>query len=249
METKEVSERYITPCFVDGFNAYDGEINLEYEKNMISNEFAVKLCLEYELKNGENLKLDGEVEVEEEVATKEFIRSYKAIKQKNDPGVFVLPFCLEAKFDLHALADTRSNIYVMPYRIFEKLGREQFKPVCHKITMLDHSKVEPMGILKDVLCQKFLTHCRAIMNTINGTTSTFDGIVHQKFYVANVRNAYGECDSDDVEEYSLKMDEMGKPFKDQTLLNIYVVMTRWIGLLHSKRILIRLKRFVYGKRR
>nr|GEV82107.1 retrovirus-related Pol polyprotein from transposon TNT 1-94 [Tanacetum cinerariifolium] len=48
METEEFSKRYITLCFVDGLNAYDGEINLEYEKNMISNEFAVKLCLENE---------------------------------------------------------------------------------------------------------------------------------------------------------------------------------------------------------
>ncbi|GJX34300.1 retrovirus-related pol polyprotein from transposon TNT 1-94 [Tanacetum coccineum] len=52
METEEVNERYITPCFIDGLNAYDGEINLEYEKNMISNEFAVKLCLEYETHQG-----------------------------------------------------------------------------------------------------------------------------------------------------------------------------------------------------
>ncbi|GJY53689.1 reverse transcriptase domain-containing protein [Tanacetum coccineum] len=48
METEEVSERYITPCFVEGLDAYDGETNLEYEKNMISNEFAVKLCFENE---------------------------------------------------------------------------------------------------------------------------------------------------------------------------------------------------------
>ncbi|GKE38236.1 hypothetical protein Tco_1461641 [Tanacetum coccineum] len=55
MDTEEVSERYITLCFVDGLNSYDGEVNLEYEKNMISNEFAVKLCLEYEVKNGEKV--------------------------------------------------------------------------------------------------------------------------------------------------------------------------------------------------
>nr|GEV06697.1 integrase, catalytic region, zinc finger, CCHC-type, peptidase aspartic, catalytic [Tanacetum cinerariifolium] len=177
METKEISERYITPCFVDGLHAYVGEINLEYEKNMISNEFAVKLCLDYEEKDGEKveisqeelendiyerililkeprpiietlkyshqhkklldsvlldkLKRDGEVEVkekattEEEAATEEGIRSYKAIKERNDPGVFVLPIRLEAKFDLLALADSGSNINVMPYRIYEKLGRDQ----------------------------------------------------------------------------------------------------------------------------
>nr|GEW25963.1 Gag-Pol polyprotein [Tanacetum cinerariifolium] len=32
--------------------AYDGEINLEVEENMISNEYAVKLCLEHEVKRG-----------------------------------------------------------------------------------------------------------------------------------------------------------------------------------------------------
>ncbi|GJY43403.1 hypothetical protein Tco_0431616 [Tanacetum coccineum] len=233
METEEVSKRYITLCFVVGLNAYDGEINMEYANNMISNEFVVKLCLEYEGKNDEKvmkrelpialrgelyfvkfiinseeddvepgvifgrsflrftkgivnfgnrilaiypdlitfndysddeldailasinellreelendmyermlilsekrpiiktlkysdqhkklldsvlldkLKLDGEVEVKEEVATKELIRSYKAIKEKNDHGVFVIPIRLEGKFDFHALVDTKSNI-------------------------------------------------------------------------------------------------------------------------------------------
>nr|GEV78763.1 hypothetical protein [Tanacetum cinerariifolium] len=58
METEEVCERYITPCFVEGLDAYDGITDLEYEKNMISNEFAVKLRLPYELKkNGERVVL------------------------------------------------------------------------------------------------------------------------------------------------------------------------------------------------
>ncbi|GJR79425.1 hypothetical protein Tco_0150210 [Tanacetum coccineum] len=47
MEIEEISERYITPCFVNGLEAYDGEINLEQDKNLISNEFAVKMCLEH----------------------------------------------------------------------------------------------------------------------------------------------------------------------------------------------------------
>ncbi|GJV21882.1 hypothetical protein Tco_1370902 [Tanacetum coccineum] len=122
-----------------------------YEKNMISNEFAIKLCLDYEEKEGEKVMkkellvaLRGElyfvkfiikpeeddveprvlfVEVKEEAATEEVIRNYKAIKEKNDHGVFVLPILLEAKFDLHAIADTGSNIKVMPYRIYEKLRK------------------------------------------------------------------------------------------------------------------------------
>nr|GEW92943.1 hypothetical protein [Tanacetum cinerariifolium] len=52
---EEEGERYCTPCYVGGLHAYDGEINLKYDKNLISNEFVVKLCLEYEEKNGEKL--------------------------------------------------------------------------------------------------------------------------------------------------------------------------------------------------
>nr|GEZ13687.1 hypothetical protein [Tanacetum cinerariifolium] len=52
METKEVSERDIAPCFMNGLDAYDGEINLKFDENLISNEFIIKLCLDYEVKKG-----------------------------------------------------------------------------------------------------------------------------------------------------------------------------------------------------
>ncbi|GJY03931.1 pescadillo [Tanacetum coccineum] len=55
METYEISERYITPCFVNGLEAFDGEVNLAFDENLISNEFAVKLCLDYEVKKGKKL--------------------------------------------------------------------------------------------------------------------------------------------------------------------------------------------------
>nr|GFA41834.1 hypothetical protein [Tanacetum cinerariifolium] len=51
----EISERYIAPCFVNGLKAYDGEVNLEFDENLISNEFAVKFCWDYEF--GEELPL------------------------------------------------------------------------------------------------------------------------------------------------------------------------------------------------
>nr|GEX48513.1 hypothetical protein [Tanacetum cinerariifolium] len=50
METEEISDRFVAPCFVNGLEAYDREINLGIEENMISNEFAVKLCLEHKVK-------------------------------------------------------------------------------------------------------------------------------------------------------------------------------------------------------
>ncbi|GJX41354.1 hypothetical protein Tco_0256344 [Tanacetum coccineum] len=49
----ENKEQWEGPKFQD--TASSGEINLKYEKNLILNEFAVKLCLEYEEKNGEKL--------------------------------------------------------------------------------------------------------------------------------------------------------------------------------------------------
>ncbi|GJX94823.1 hypothetical protein Tco_0349409 [Tanacetum coccineum] len=52
MDTEEVSDRFLAPCFVNGLEAYDGEINLGVEENMISNEYVVKLFLEHEVKRG-----------------------------------------------------------------------------------------------------------------------------------------------------------------------------------------------------
>ncbi|GJY65157.1 hypothetical protein Tco_0466617 [Tanacetum coccineum] len=50
MDTEEVSDRFVAPCFINGLEAYDGDINLGVEENMISNEYAVKLCLEHEVR-------------------------------------------------------------------------------------------------------------------------------------------------------------------------------------------------------
>ncbi|GJZ17448.1 DNA-directed DNA polymerase [Tanacetum coccineum] len=55
MKTDENSERYIAPCFVNGLEAYDGKVNLEFDENLISNELAVKLCLDYEVKKRKKL--------------------------------------------------------------------------------------------------------------------------------------------------------------------------------------------------
>ncbi|GJX54254.1 hypothetical protein Tco_0282623 [Tanacetum coccineum] len=52
MDTEEVSDRFVAPCFVNGMEVYDGEINLREEDNMISKEYVVKLCMEHEVKRG-----------------------------------------------------------------------------------------------------------------------------------------------------------------------------------------------------
>nr|GEV36449.1 hypothetical protein [Tanacetum cinerariifolium] len=55
MYTEEVSDRYIAQYFMNGLYAPDGEINLEKNDNLISNNYAVKLCLEYEVRKGKKL--------------------------------------------------------------------------------------------------------------------------------------------------------------------------------------------------
>ncbi|GJW71753.1 retrotransposon ORF1 [Tanacetum coccineum] len=296
METGEESDRYITHCFVSGLHAYDGEINLENEKNMISNEFAIKLLLNYEEKNGEkimkkellvvlngelyfvkliinpkqddvepddlegileginfgdipqldgidvppfvcnmgkgsqnkkkhfgkykmtysdegpSLTLDVEIAIDEEEATEEVIRGYKTIREKNNPRVFVLLIRIKGKFDTPALANTGSNINVLPYRIYEKLGKEEVKHVSMKITMLDHSKAEPLGILKYVLCQVGVTTIREKFLILDIPKDKDVPIV--KFYVAAVRNKQEESNDDDEDEYIIKRDKNGKPIYD-----------------------------------
>nr|GEW88268.1 hypothetical protein [Tanacetum cinerariifolium] len=55
MDIEEISNIYVAPCFINGLEAYDGEINLGTKENMISNEFAVKLYLDHKVKYGHKL--------------------------------------------------------------------------------------------------------------------------------------------------------------------------------------------------
>nr|GEY82669.1 hypothetical protein [Tanacetum cinerariifolium] len=221
METEEVSERYISPCFVSGLHAYDGEINLEYEKNMISNEFTIKLLLDYKKKMGKSCEKGVIITIYPDPISSndDFDDDWEAILAS---VVSDLP-----QLDMTDVPTKRSSKNDAP-----------------KITMLDHSKAEPIGILKDVLYQvgvtiilaknlildihvdrdvpivvmrSFLYTCGNILSTIKRTTSIFDGFCHQKFYVSKVRNNHGESDSDDEEEYYLKRDEVENLSMDQTV--------------------------------
>nr|GEX55890.1 hypothetical protein [Tanacetum cinerariifolium] len=294
MDTKEVSDRFVAPCFVIGLEAYDGKINLGVEENMISNEYAVKLCLEHEVKRGnkvvkkelivalrgeiyfvkfiinpeeddvnliyieeekslddwdhlldfnldsipllgkeelslfvckmgkrnrnkkrsiENLslfnqdigtsssageevksviitiayhdkykkvldeiwkdkvELDGKTVKKEEEAIKRI--KGEVFKEKDDPGAFIFPIRLEGKVNENALADIGSDINIMPYRIYEILGREEIKKVDRGISMINHTQAEAMGMLT-------------------------------MFFV-----------SDDEEEYQIKRDKFGAPIYGQ----------------------------------
>nr|GEZ11278.1 hypothetical protein [Tanacetum cinerariifolium] len=140
METDEISERYIAPCFVNGLEAYDGEVNLEFDENLISNEYAVKLCLDYEILDEiweDKVELDGKTIKEEEDAVNRI--KGEALKEKDDPDAFIFPLMLEVKVNENALADTGSDINTMPYRIYEMLGREEMRKIDKGITMINHT--------------------------------------------------------------------------------------------------------------
>ncbi|GKB23291.1 hypothetical protein Tco_0862692 [Tanacetum coccineum] len=55
IDTEVDSDRYIAQCFVNGLYTSDGDINLEKNDNLISNDYAVKLFLEYEVRKGNKL--------------------------------------------------------------------------------------------------------------------------------------------------------------------------------------------------
>ncbi|GJW12265.1 hypothetical protein Tco_1578092 [Tanacetum coccineum] len=99
----------------------------------------------------------------------------------------------------------------MPFRLYVQLGRDGMKKVDRGITMINHTKVEAMRILTNVLCQVgvttlidkflildilinldlpivvgrgFLRMIGAIVNTPERLFSTFDGFCHQTFRAA-----------------------------------------------------------------
>nr|GEU37921.1 hypothetical protein [Tanacetum cinerariifolium] len=160
----------------------------------------------------------------------------EALLEKDDHGAFVIPIRLEGKVNLNALADTGSDVNTVPYHIYKELGREDVQNVKKGITMLNHSKVEPMGLLRDVLCQVgvttiiakflildmpidrdtpilvgrgFLHTCSGILNTIERITSTFDGICHQTFRAAQTSLDTAESNNDDEEEYAIQRNKFG----------------------------------------
>ncbi|GJS05027.1 hypothetical protein Tco_0321535 [Tanacetum coccineum] len=185
----------------------------------------------------DKVELDGETVKEDEEAVKRI--KGEALKEKEDPGAFIFPIRLEGKGNENELADTRSNINTMPYRIFETIGREDIKKVDRGITIIDHTQAEAIGKLSNVLCQVrvttiiikfiildipidcdapimvgrgFLRTMGSLLNTSERIFLTFDGVCHQTFRAARfdvLRTT--ESDTDDEEEYVIKRNKFEAP--------------------------------------
>nr|GEU65999.1 hypothetical protein [Tanacetum cinerariifolium] len=75
----------------------------------------------------DKVELDGMI-VKEEKEEEEVKRiKGEALKEKDDPRTFIFPIRLEGQVNKNALVDTGSDINTMPYRIYERLGREDMK--------------------------------------------------------------------------------------------------------------------------
>ncbi|GKC44042.1 hypothetical protein Tco_1061764 [Tanacetum coccineum] len=105
-------------------------------------ELAIRISQRYAL-----LEEERHTVKEDEEAVKRI--KGEALKKKEDPGAFIFPIRLEGKVNENALADTGSDINIMPYRIFETLGREDMKKVDRGITIIDQTQGEAMGKLSN----------------------------------------------------------------------------------------------------
>ncbi|GKA71482.1 hypothetical protein Tco_0777621 [Tanacetum coccineum] len=223
METEEVSDRFVAPCFVNELEAYDGEINLGVEENMISNEYAVKLCLEHEVKRGNK------------VVKKELIVALRETKEEgksNDDWDHLLDFniddipllgeeglppfvCKMGKSSRNKKRATENlNFFYQDMGTSSSAGRDDMKKV-GVTTLLAKFLILDIPIDRDspiVVGHGFFRTIGAIFNTPERLFSTFDGFCHQTFRAARsyfMRNA--ESDSDDEEEYQIKRNKFGAP--------------------------------------
>ncbi|GJY47038.1 hypothetical protein Tco_0436101 [Tanacetum coccineum] len=142
MDTEEVSDRFVALCFVNGLEAYDGKINLRVEENMISNEYAVKLCLEHEF-----IINPEEDDVAEIILGRSFLRITNAITDFGAGTVIIYPefdpFLEDIEEEEKSLDDwdhlLNFNLDDIPL-----LGEEELPPFVCKIEKSNRNKKRAM---------------------------------------------------------------------------------------------------------
>nr|GEW65883.1 hypothetical protein [Tanacetum cinerariifolium] len=171
METEEFSDRLVAPCSVNGLEAYNGEINLGVEKNIISNEYAVKLSgghltQEEVAKEALSIRMSQKFALLEEerliIETMAYHDKYKKVvdevwKDKVElDGNTVKEEEKEAvkRIKGEALKEKDNpGTFIFLIRLKGQLGREDTKKADRGIMMINHTQAEAMGILINVLCQ------------------------------------------------------------------------------------------------
>ena len=75
---------------------------------------------------------------------------HKLPPKKKDPGSFTIS-CSISSLDFHkVLIDLGVSVNLMPYSVFQKLGKDELKPTFVSLQLADRSLTYPLGILEDV---------------------------------------------------------------------------------------------------
>ncbi|GKA69115.1 hypothetical protein Tco_0775179, partial [Tanacetum coccineum] len=188
--------------------------NLALDENLISNEYAVKLCLDYEMRKGKKL------------VKKELIVALKGELYFGNGEALAIK--ISQKFAL--LEEERPVIETMAYhdkykKILDEIRKDKVE-LDGKTVKQDEDAVGVttliakfliLDILIDhdapiVVGRGFLRTIGSMINTSERIFSTFDGFCHQTFRAARsdfLRNA--ESDGDDEEEYVIKRNKFRAP--------------------------------------
>nr|GEV99446.1 Gag-Pol polyprotein [Tanacetum cinerariifolium] len=157
IEIEEVSDRFMAACFVNGLEAYDGEINLGEERpiieTMVYNDKYKKILDEVWK---DKVELYGKIVKEEEDAVKR--NKGEVLKEEDDTGAFIFPIKLEGQVNKTELADTGSDINTIPYRIDDTLGRQDMKKVDRGIMMINHTQAEAIGDTHTIFSVRLWEH-------------------------------------------------------------------------------------------
>nr|GEU64637.1 hypothetical protein [Tanacetum cinerariifolium] len=217
MNTEEVSDRFVALYFVNGLEAYDGEINLGVEENMILNEYALKICLEHKVKRGNKIvKKEIIVALRGEIYIVKFIINLE--EDDVEPGViFGGSFLRMTK----AITDIRKKVLDEIWKdkveldgMIVKEEEEAIKKV-GVTTLIAKFLILDIPIDRDasiVVGLGFLRMIGGIVNTLERLFLTFDGFCHQTIRTARsdiMRNV--ESDSNDEEEYEIKTNKFRAP--------------------------------------
>ncbi|GJX94949.1 agenet domain-containing protein [Tanacetum coccineum] len=135
MDTEEVSDRFVAPYFVNGLEAYNGEINIGVEENKILNEYAVQLCLKHEVKKGNK------------VVKKELIVALRAI---TDFEARTVTIYLEIDPFLEDIEEEEKSLdywdHLLDFNLDDVplLGEEELLPFVCKMGKSSHNKKRAM---------------------------------------------------------------------------------------------------------
>ncbi|GJV94644.1 hypothetical protein Tco_1546221, partial [Tanacetum coccineum] len=197
--------------------AYDAEIDLGVKENMISNEFPVQLCLEHKIGDDWDMLLDD--------------------LDFGDLQFIGLKLC---SADPSMSTGTPLTQEEAKEKRWLSLGRGEVHNVKKGISMLNHSKAEPMGLLSNVLRQVGVTTIIAkfliLDMPIDRYTPILVGVDFSPLWVASKTSLDTvESDSDDEEEYEFQRNKFGSPiYKPKPARKICVgkKVVSFLRLLH-----------------